>query len=79
MTKKEIVEEFKDPDEEEKKQKKKTKIKIDKEKDLELTLAVSIILANLSSDDDFIRNLLAINKWKKKDKKMPIDDNANTT
>lgn len=40
--------------------KKKTRAKIDKEKDLELTLAVSILLANLSSDDEFIRNMLAV-------------------
>eukprot|EP00347_Sterkiella_histriomuscorum_P023636 403333912 len=60
-----------------KKHKKNTKVKIDKEKNLELTLAVSILLANLSSDDDFIRNLLGIQKWKKKDKNK--DDNANNS
>ena len=36
----------------------------DKNRSEELALAVSIILANLSCDEDFLRILLGVRKWK---------------
>ena len=42
---------------------------LEKERSNELALAISIILANLSSEEDFVRTLLGISKWKNKDNK----------
>lgn len=36
----------------------------DKSRSEELALAVSIILANLSSDEEFLKILLGVRKWK---------------
>ena len=36
-------------------------------KEIELALAVVIILANMSSDEEFIFSLLAVSNWKRKD------------
>ena len=55
------------------------KSKAEKERSNELALAIAIILANLSSEEDFVKILLGVNKWKNKEKKLPqIDQNSNS-
>lgn len=49
----------------EKKQKKK-KSRSEENREIELVLAISIILANLSCEEDFIHTLLGVKDWKKK-------------
>jgi hypothetical protein len=44
------------------------KKKNDENREIELALAISIVLANLSCEDDFIKSLLGVHKWKKKEK-----------
>jgi len=41
---------------------------VDEDKEIELALAISIILANLSCEEDFIYTLLGVAKWKRKSK-----------
>jgi hypothetical protein len=41
---------------------------------VELTLAISIILSNLSNDQDYIKVLLGVEKWDKKPSSSNVEE-----
>lgn len=80
MSRKEIKQEILDAfkSESDERSQGKSKKTIDNERSTELALAISIILANLSSEEEFVKTLLGICKWKGKDKKQNTEPKRST-